>query len=109
MSTIKIFLNKIHINIYSIIIIFLSLLGGLFKEISIVSIIIIIHEFGHFIAFKHYNWNVTKIELLPFHTMAFEKYKKLNIKNPFENIEAMNKEECLKLEEYITKKLFKNE
>ena len=53
--------------------------------------------------------NVTKIELLPFHTMAFEKYKKLNIKNPFENIEAMNKEECLKLEEYITKELFKNE
>ena len=66
MSTIKIFLNKIHINIYSIILIFLSLLGGLFKEISIVSIIIIIHEFGHFIAFKHYNWNVTKIELYPF-------------------------------------------
>ena len=41
--------------------------------------------------------------------MAFEKYKKLNINNPFENIEAMNKEKCLKLEEYITKELFKNE
>ena len=66
MSTIKIFLNKIHINIYSIILIFLSLLGGLFKEIGIVSIIIIIHEFGHFIALKYYNWNVTKIDLYPF-------------------------------------------
>ena len=63
---IKIFLNKIHINLYSIILVFLAFLGGLFKEISIVSIIIIIHEFGHFIVLKHYNWNITKIEIYPF-------------------------------------------
>ena len=63
---IKIFLNKIHINLYSIILVFLAFLGGLFKEISIVSIIIIIHEFGHFIVLKHYNWNITEIEIYPF-------------------------------------------
>ena len=29
--------------------------------------------------------NVTKVELLPFHTMGFEKYKKLNINNSINN------------------------
>ncbi len=45
--------------------------------------------------------NVKKIELLPFHTMAFSKYKDLNIKNPYEKIEAMDKEKCKELENYL--------
>lgn len=44
--------------------------------------------------------NVTKLELLPFHTMAFTKYKDLGIKNPYENIEAMDKVRCEELEKY---------
>ena len=48
--------------------------------------------------------NVTKIELLPFHTMAFTKYKELNIDNKYKNKEAMDKEKCNELENYIIKK-----
>lgn len=52
--------------------------------------------------------NVKKVELLPFHTMAFSKYKDLGIKNPYENKDAMDKEKCMQLEEYLTTKLKKN-
>jgi len=52
--------------------------------------------------------NVKKIELLPFHTMAFSKYKDLGIKNPYEDKEAMDKEKCLQLEEYLNNKIKKN-
>lgn len=54
------------INPYSIILIFLAFLAGLFKEIIIISIIIIIHELGHFIALYLYKWNVTEITIYPF-------------------------------------------
>lgn len=44
--------------------------------------------------------NVKNVEFLPFHTMAFEKYKNLNIKNPYEKIESMDKEKCQELLNY---------
>ncbi|MBQ9024483.1 MAG: hypothetical protein IJ105_04600 [Bacilli bacterium] len=65
MTIIK-FLNKLHINTYTIILIFLAFLAGLFKEIIIISIIIIIHEFGHFYALNKYSWNVKRIDIFPF-------------------------------------------
>lgn len=45
--------------------------------------------------------NVKKIELLPFHTMAFSKYTDLGINNPYIDIPAMDKEKCIELEKYI--------
>lgn len=65
MTIIK-FLNKLNINTYTIILIFLALLAGLFKEIIIISVIIIIHEFGHYYYLNKYKWNVNKIEIYPF-------------------------------------------
>lgn len=47
--------------------------------------------------------NVEKVELLPYHTMGVEKYKKLNIKYRLDGIEAMNLERCKKLEELLNK------
>ena len=41
--------------------------------------------------------NIKKIEFLPFHRLGFSKYKKLNIPNPLENTEAMDKEKCEEL------------
>lgn len=41
--------------------------------------------------------NITRIDFLPFHTMGFEKYDKLNIENPYKNIPAMDKEKCNEL------------
>ena len=41
--------------------------------------------------------NVKSIEFLPYHKLGSEKYQELNIKNPMENIPAMNKEKCDKL------------
>ncbi len=45
--------------------------------------------------------NVEKVELLPYHTMGIEKYKKLKIKYRLEGIEPMNKEKCKELEKLL--------
>lgn len=45
--------------------------------------------------------NIEKIELLPYHTMAVTKYKKLGIKYRLENVPAMDKEKCKKLEKLL--------
>ena len=68
---IKKFLDKVNINSYTIILIFLAFLCGLFKEITVMLIIILIHEFGHFIMFNHYKWVVKKINIYPFGGITF--------------------------------------
>lgn len=45
--------------------------------------------------------NIEKVELLPYHSMAKEKYKKLGIKYRLENVIDMNKEKCKKLEKLL--------
>ncbi len=45
--------------------------------------------------------NVEKIELLPYHSMARDKYKKLGIKYRLENVLDMNKEKCEQLEKLL--------
>lgn len=45
--------------------------------------------------------NIENIELLPFHTMAFTKYQELNIKNPYQEIPAMDKQKCKDLENQL--------
>jgi pyruvate formate lyase activating enzyme len=47
--------------------------------------------------------NVEKVELLPYHTMAIDKYKKLGIEYKLTGLEAMNKEKCKKLEKLLLK------
>lgn len=47
--------------------------------------------------------NVEKVELLPYHTMAINKYKKLGIEYKLTGVEAMNKEKCKKLEKLLLK------
>lgn len=45
--------------------------------------------------------NVEKVQLLPYHTMGVEKYKKLNIKYRLEGIEPMDKTICKRLESVL--------
>lgn len=47
--------------------------------------------------------NVSRVQLLPYHTMGVDKYKKLNINYPLEKVEPMDKEICKKLEEILKK------
>lgn len=45
--------------------------------------------------------NVEKIELLPYHTMAINKYKDLNIPYKLDGIEAMDSTKCKELEKLL--------
>ena len=54
------------ISIYTYIILLLSLLSGTFREILLVYIIIIIHEFGHIVLMKLYSIDINKITLYPY-------------------------------------------
>ena len=63
---IKNILNKIEINKYTYIIILIGLMSGLIKEISSISILLITHEFGHFITSKLFKWKIKKIIFYPF-------------------------------------------
>ena len=45
--------------------------------------------------------NVEKVELLPYHTMGIEKYKKLKLRYRLNGIDAMNNEKCLQLEKLL--------
>ena len=51
---------------------------------------------------KQFN-NVEKVELLPYHTLGLEKYKKLNIDYKLSSMEPMGKERCKELEELLNK------
>ena len=49
--------------------------------------------------------NIEKIEFLPYHKMALQKYKELNINYPLKDLEAMDKDKCQKLyNEFIKNK-----
>ena len=45
--------------------------------------------------------NVEKVELLPYHSMAKEKYKNLNLNYSLENVKDMDIIACKKLEELL--------
>ena len=47
--------------------------------------------------------NVQRIDFLPYHNMGKEKYDKLGIKYPFDNIPSMDKEKCHELYLKFTK------
>lgn len=51
-------------------------------------------------AIKQYQC-IENYELLGFHTMGFDKYKKLGVKNYFENIPPMDKGKLEKLQDYL--------
>lgn len=52
--------------------------------------------------------NIEKIELLPYHTMAIEKYKKLNIDYVLKNTKVMDMNKCLELENILKEDLYVN-
>ena len=45
--------------------------------------------------------NVEKVQLLPYHTMALEKYEKLGIDYPLKGVPAMDKNKCDELERLV--------
>lgn len=55
---------KIHPLYY--IVALICIITGLFKDYLYVTLLIFIHEMGHFLAASYYNWNIKKIIILPF-------------------------------------------
>ena len=58
--------RKLDIHPFTYMIILLSLFTGLFKELSYIMILFIIHEIGHIIPAIYFRWNIEKIIILPF-------------------------------------------
>lgn len=52
--------------------------------------------------------NIIKIEFLPYHELALEKYKMLGIKSPFEPLPVMDKDKCDELYNKFIEKLNKD-
>ncbi len=50
--------------------------------------------------------NIEKYKLLPFHTMGFEKYEKLELQNPLSSTKAMDRTKLSELQKYMDKNLF---
>ena len=48
--------------------------------------------------------NVKRVELLPYHDMAKEKYEKLGMKYKLKDVPNMDKVRCLKLQKLLLKK-----
>jgi len=48
--------------------------------------------------------NIERIELLPYHTMAIDKYKKLNMEYKLEGVPEMDKNKCEELEKFLRQK-----
>lgn len=55
---------KIHLLYYLVALI--TIFTGLFKDFIYVTLLIFIHELGHFLAAYYYKWNIKKVVILPF-------------------------------------------
>ena len=63
---IKNFLNKLKITKYSYLVLFLCLITGLIKELCSVFILVVFHEFGHYLMSYIFKWNIKSIFIYPF-------------------------------------------
>ena len=59
-------LTKIYIHPFTYIVLLISLVNGLFKELITFLFIIIIHEIGHISASILFKWKIDKVSIMPF-------------------------------------------
>ena len=59
-------LTKIYIHPFTYIVLLISLVTGLFKELITFLFIIIIHELGHITASLIFKWKIDKVSIMPF-------------------------------------------
>ena len=64
--TIKNIFKKIKIHSFTFILVFLSIIMGLFKNILILFIIITVHELGHYLVACYYKWKIKEITFYPY-------------------------------------------
>ena len=63
-------LSKINVSPILYIVVFLSLISGLFKEIIVFILILIIHELGHIITGLHFKYKLDKVIIYPYGGMT---------------------------------------
>src|SRR5690625_4698610 len=66
LSNMQRLLCKIKINPLFWLVVGIGVITGYFREIFMIFIIVFIHEMGHAVAASYFQWNIKKIELLPF-------------------------------------------
>lgn len=59
-------LNKIKINNLTYLLFFICVLSGLFKNVLLIFLIVIIHELGHVLFISKFGYAITSIDLYPF-------------------------------------------
>lgn len=64
-------LSKFKVDNSTYLLILFAFLAGYLKNISIILVIVIIHEFGHILFFKLFNIEIIKIVLYPFGGMTY--------------------------------------
>jgi len=77
-------MKNIHLDISTIVLIILSLLGGNFKKVIIISIILFLHELGHLFYFLLFKVKINKITIYPFGSLI--KTEKLINFSPIEEL-----------------------
>src|SRR5690625_467395 len=60
------FFNYLKIHPLLMIFSFIALLTGTFVDLFIIMLIVLLHEFGHYVAANHYKWRIQSIDLWVF-------------------------------------------
>lgn len=58
--------SKFKLNSFTYFLLFSSLCTGFFKNILLILVIVLVHELGHVVTLRHFEYEILKVEIYPF-------------------------------------------